>query len=101
MNAATATATTARLRPIGQLVILWPGYDPAMALARPDPAAQAEELTLSRNCTLPLPDLHLTDVTDWLRANAIEVMSHTRCGQRTIGRQWHGRYRLLLGVPTH
>lgn len=93
---------TPRLLPIGQIVLLWPGYDPTEALHWPNDRDTAQEVTLSQSCRLPRPDLRLAQIADWMQDYNIQIISYIRRGQRKTGpagRRWHGRYRLLLGVP--
>lgn len=91
------------LRPVGEVVGLFPSYDPEKFLQTLDlhllSQSKIEMAVLGQGCQAPWPPQDPLAFADWLRDNEIRIMTQTFVRTvRSRGQGWRGRFRLILGV---
>lgn len=90
-----------KLRPVGEVIGLFPSYDPAEFLTTFDLCrlgeARIQKTVLAHDATLPWPPTAPIAFAAWLRDNEIHIITATFLCTLRSRKHWLGQYRLILG----
>lgn len=98
----SGTVVKSAWRPVGEVVGLFPTYDPERFLQTLDlhllSQSAIETAVLGQGVPLPWPPRDPLAFADWLRDNEVRIVTQTLVRTVRGAGGWRGRFRLILGV---